>query len=195
MGGKMLKVLCWGGRPPQKPPGLALSGGFGGGGGLGAGGGVFTLTGGVWRPPPPYQNPERLVLIPSARSDGQPQGRPQAWAAKQWMEWQKEAKSFQGIAAYSWSFNFLVLREGSVSLQGMWVTHDYFRVAGLQPMLGRTFLESETGAKPALPFIILVYNLWQRQFNGDRNIIGNTIPISRWDPPPTVLCVMAPGVR
>lgn len=191
----MLQDLRIGVRSLLKQPGFTLIAAFTLALGIGATAAVFSLIQGVLLTPPPYQNPERLVLIPSARSDGQPQGRPQAWAAKQWMEWQKEAKSFQGIAAYSWSFNFLVLREGSVSLQGMWVTHDYFQVAGLQPMLGRAFLESETGAQSARPVIILGYNLWQRQFNGDPNIVGKTIRISRWDTPPTVVGVMAPGVR
>ncbi len=61
---------------------------------------------------------------------------------------------------------FWSLTDGSESMEGMWVTRDYFRVTGLQPMMGRTFLESETGPKPA-PVIILGYELWQRKFNGD----------------------------
>ncbi len=61
-------------------------------------------------------------------------------------------------------------------------------------MLGRTFLESETGAAPA-PVIILGNHLWRRKFNGDPNIIGQTIRMSRRDTPPTVIGVMPPGVR
>jgi putative ABC transport system permease protein len=41
----------------------------------------------------------------------------------------------------------------------------------------------------------LGYELWQRKFNGDRNIIGKKIRISRRDTPPTVIGVMPPGVR
>ena len=110
------------------------------------------------------------------------------------MEWQKEAKSFDGIAAYAWTFNFLVRSEGSESIEGMVVTKDYFRVTGLEPVLGRTFVESETGAGP-VRVIILGYELWQRKFNGDPQIIGKTVRISRWDTPPTVIGVMPPGVR
>ena len=74
------------------------------------------------------------------------------------------------------------------------VTRDYFRVAGLNPLLGRTFLDSETGVPPA-PVIILGYELWQRKFNGDPNIIGKTVRMSRRDTPPTVVGVMPPGIR
>jgi putative ABC transport system permease protein len=162
--------------------------------GIGATSAVFSLIQGVLLTPPPYQHPERLVLIPSARSDGKPMAGPRGWAAAQWMEWQKQAKSFEAIAAYGWSFSFLVLSEGSESIQGMWVTRDYFRVLGLQPVLGRTFVESETGAAPA-PVIILGYNLWQRKFNGDPNIVGKKIRLSRWDTPPAVIGVMPAGIR
>jgi putative ABC transport system permease protein len=162
--------------------------------GIGATSAVFSLVQGVLLTPPPYRQPGRLVLIPPARTDGQKIAGQRGWAATQWMEWQKDAKSFEAIAAYDWSFNFLVLTDGSESMEGMWVTRDYFRVVGLQPAMGRTFLESETGAKPA-PVIILGYDLWQRKFNGDPKIVGKTIRISRSDTPPTVIGVMPPGVR
>jgi putative ABC transport system permease protein len=162
--------------------------------GIGATSAVFSLIRGVLLTPPPYRQPQRLVLIPAARTDGRRMAQPRGWPAAQWMEWQKDAKSFAGIAAYDWSFNFLVLNDGSVSMEGMWVTRDYFRVLGLQPAIGRTFAESETGAKPA-PVIILGYEMWQRKFNGDPNIIGKTIRISRWDTPPKVIGIMPPGVR
>lgn len=163
--------------------------------GIGATSAVFSLIQGVLLTSPPYRQPQRLVLIPPVGAGGQQIGHQRGWAAAQWMEWQKQAKTFEAIAAYDWSFNFLVLSDGSESMEGMWVTRDYFRVTGLQPAMGRTFLESETGAAPAPPVIILGYDLWQRKFNGDPHIIGKTIRISRWDTPPTVIGVMPPGVR
>jgi putative ABC transport system permease protein len=43
--------------------------------------------------------------------------------------------------------------------------------------------------------ILLGYEFWQRTFNGDPQIIGKTVRISRWDVPPTIIGVMPPGVR
>src|SRR5579871_5319012 len=70
--------------------------------GIGATAAVFSLIQGVLLTPPPYRQPDQLVLIPSVRTDGEPMPHPRGWPAAQWMEWQKEAKSFQGIAAYGW---------------------------------------------------------------------------------------------
>jgi putative ABC transport system permease protein len=190
----MIQDLRFGVRMLLKQPGFSLIAILTLALGIGATSAVFSLIQGVLLTPPPYRQPERLVLIPTARMDGQPMTNSPGWPAQQWLDWQKESKTLEAIAAYDWSFNFLVLPEGSESLEGMWVTRDYFNVVGLKPMLGRTFLESETRPK-APPVIILGYEFWQRQFSGDRNIIGKTIRISRQDTPPTVIGVMPPGVR
>jgi putative ABC transport system permease protein len=57
-------------------------------------------------------------------------------AAAQWLEWQKQTKSFEAIAAYGWTFNFLLQSDSSESIEGMAVTKDYFRLVGLEPQLG-----------------------------------------------------------
>src|SRR5580693_4766607 len=162
--------------------------------GIGATSAVFSLIQGVLLTPPPYQKPQQLVLVPTARTDGQKQEGARGWPAQQWMEWQKQAKSLQGIAAYDWTFNFLIRNEGSESIEGMAVTRDYFQVTGLHPVMGRSFEESDIGQGP-VKVILLGYEFWKRTFNGDRNIIGKTLHISRWEVPPTVIGVMQPGVR
>src|SRR4030095_15189327 len=88
----------------------------------------------------------------------------------------------------------MVLDEGSESLEGMFVSKDYFRVTGLEPVLGRTFSDAEASFPPA-PVIVIGYDLWQRKFGGDPNIIGTKVRISRRDTPPTIIGVMPPGVR
>jgi putative ABC transport system permease protein len=160
--------------------------------GIGATSAVLSLIQGVLLSPPPYCQPERLVLIPSTPNPET--GHTRTWAEAQWTDWQKQAKSFEDVAGYSWSFNFLVLAEGSESIEGMFVTPNYFNVMGLKPLLGRTFGSAEQQTKPA-PVIILGYDLWKRRFGGDPNIVGKPVRISRSETPPIVIGVMPPGVR
>jgi putative ABC transport system permease protein len=162
--------------------------------GIGATSAVFSLIQGALLTPPPYKKPQQLVLVPTTRTDGQKQEGSRGWPAQQWTEWQKETKSFEGIAAYDWTFNFLIRNEGSQSVEGMAVTEDYLPVMGLRPVLGRSFEKSDIGLGP-VKVILLGYEFWKRTFNSDPQIIGKTVHISRWEVPPTVIGVMPPGVR
>jgi putative ABC transport system permease protein len=57
---------------------------------------------------------------------------------------------------------------------------------GLQPVVGGGFEEQDFALGP-VKVILLGYEFWQRAFNGDPKIIGQTVRISRWDVPPTVI--------
>lgn len=162
--------------------------------GIGATSAVLSLIQGVLLAPPPYPRPQELMLLNSARTDGQKMDSPRGWPAQQWQQWQTDAKSFQGIAAYRWLFNFLIRNDGSQSMQGMLVTKDYLPVMGLRTVVGRDLEPSDFQPGP-VKAIVLGYEFWQRTFNGDPQIIGKTVRISRWDVPPVVVGVMRPGVR
>jgi putative ABC transport system permease protein len=164
--------------------------------GIGATSAIFSLIQGVLLTPPPYRQPDRIALIATVRTDGQQTSRPRGWPAAQWMEWQNETKSFEALAAYRWDFSFIVSDNSSESIEGMFVTKEYFNVTGLMPYLGRTFQDSDALVN-APQVIILGYDLWQRRFNGDPNIIGKTIPFRGFfgAAPPTVIGIMPPTVR
>lgn len=190
----MLQELRFAIRMLRKQPGFSLIAALTLALGIGATSAVFSLIQGVLLTPPPYDKPEQLMLIPTVRADGQKMESPRGWPSQQWQEWKNEAASFNGIAGYDWTFNFLIRSDGSQSMQGMDVSKDYFRVMGLKPMAGRGFEESDFGQGP-VKAILLGYEFWQRAFGGDPQIIGKTVRISRWDVPPVVIGVMEPGVR
>src|SRR5215813_5576566 len=79
--------------------------------GIAATSAVFSLIEGVLLTPPPYRQPDRLVLIPAVRTDRQPISHSPGWSPAQWTEWRQKARSFESIAAYGWTFNFLVQNE------------------------------------------------------------------------------------
>jgi putative ABC transport system permease protein len=190
----LLQDLKYGFRTLLKTRGFTLIAVITLGLGIGATSAVFSLIQGVLLTPPPYRKPEQLVLIEPVRPDADQELSRDAWPAAQWMEWQNQARSLEAVAAYFWTFNFLVLPDGSESIEGMGVTPAYFDALGLRPLLGRTFVESDAVQRSA-PVIILGYDLWQRTYNRDPGIVGNTLQISRYDVPLTVIGVMPPGIR
>jgi putative ABC transport system permease protein len=73
------------------------------------------------------------------------------------------------------------------------VSSDYFSVTGLKPLVGRTFSHAEV-ALQSHPVVLISHDLWQRRFNGDPGIIGQTVAFSRFQSL-TVIGVMPRGVR
>src|SRR6266700_4702684 len=188
----MLRDVRFGLRMLRKQPGFSLIAVLTLALGIGATSAVFSLIQGVLLTPPPYQKPQQLMLIQSVRTDGQKMDSPRGWAAQQWMEWNEKVGSFQGIAGYGWTFNFLVRNDGSQSMQGMEVSKEYFRVMGLKTALGHGFDDSDFG-QGHVKSILLGYEFWQRAFGGDKQIIGKTVRISRWDSSPVVIGVNGAG--
>jgi putative ABC transport system permease protein len=99
----MLQDIRFALRTLRKRPGFAALSALTLALGIGATAAVFTLVEGVLLTPPPYKDPERLVLVPSVRVDSNGFERLEPTPAIQWMEWQKQATSFEGLAAYSWA--------------------------------------------------------------------------------------------
>ena len=180
-------------RQLRKNPGFATIAVMTLGLGIGAAAAMFGLIQGALLSPPPYADPGRVVLISPIRIDGRPYTR--GATIGQWVAW-RQARSIEPPAIYGWTFNFLVLPDGSQSMGGMVVTPNYFRALGLRPILGREFVDAELGRPKTPPSaIILGYHLWQRQFNGDPNIVGRTIRMSRMPAPLPVVGVMPRGIR
>ena len=167
--------------------------------GIGSASAMFGLIQGVLLSPPPYAEPDRLVLVSPARVDGQPFDR--GSTVGHWLAW-RTARSLERPALYRWTFNFLVRGDGSRSLGGMVVTRDFFDVVGVRPLMGRAFTAAESSkpgapGKPGAPptAILLGYDLWQREFGGDPSIVGKAVTLSRMPAPLPVVGVMPPGLR
>jgi putative ABC transport system permease protein len=142
--------------------------------------------------PPPYPHAQQLVLVSPERAPGQPHSR--AWSAGHWAAFYSQARSFDALACYEWAFDFLMLPDGSQSIGGMTVSRDYFKIVGVEPLLGRIFAEEEFRPHSKETTIILSHDLWQRRFNADTNIIGKSVSLGRW-PALTVIGVMPVGLR
>src|SRR5690349_11257197 len=161
--------------------------------GIGAAAAMFGLIQGVLLSPPPFTDPDRVVLITPARTDGKPFTG--GSTIGQWIAW-RQARSFEPPALYRWTFNFLVQKDGSESLGGMAVTKNFFDVLGLKPAAGRFFLDSELGGpKTPLSAVVLGYEFWQHKFGGDPHVLGTAITLSRFQVPLTVVGIMQPSVR
>lgn len=159
--------------------------------GIGATTSVFTVVNSTLLRPLPYRDPSRLVFITADHAAGGASNA--SVTSPQFDGWEKQAQSFEGLAAYDWTFTFLVHPDGNESVEGLRASAQLFSVLGLQPYLGRVFSSEEKDVQQN-HVVILGYELWQRRFGGDPSLVGKTIQLNQL-PPVTVIGIMPPGVR
>src|SRR5919198_503578 len=81
----------------------------------------------------------------------------------------------------------------ATKLNAVFATGNYFSMLGATTELGRTWGASECATPGACPFAVLSYDFWQRQYGGDRGVMGRTISLNRQ--PITILGVAARDFR
>lgn len=139
--------------------------------GIGANTAIFSLVRGVLLRPLPFTEPERLIGIRESKV-GEGNNNPMAW--RSFAEFRDKTQTLESIAAYLLSYPDIEHGDGVVSVQGSSVSHNYFKVFGVHPMLGRDFTP-EDNQRDAPRTAILSYELWQHLYGGDQTIVGKSL--------------------
>jgi predicted permease len=159
--------------------------------GIGANTAIFTVVNTLLLKPLPYANPDRLVMVwQDFRARGGPADE---WATPgNYVDWSNQKDLFEQVAVISgWRPVFTGGTEAE-SLPGEQVTHEYFSVLGINPVLGRTF-RSEDGVLKAPRVAIISEGLWKRRFGGDPSVVGRLVPLS--GDPHEIVGVIPAGFR
>jgi putative ABC transport system permease protein len=133
---------------------------------------VFSLVNGLFLRPFPFPNPDRLVYINTAAPK---------WNLEyvginypDFDRWRKDQKLFEAITTFRSRNVNLADNSGAERVSGLEVTYDFFKVLGVEALIGRSFTSDED--KPnGPPVVILGEAIWRERFGADRNIVGNTI--------------------
>jgi predicted permease len=157
--------------------------------GIGAVTAMFAIVRSVLLKPLPFGDPERLVMLYERNADGQFLFNAVAGGA--FLQWQREAKSFEQLAV--WQEDGFNLSAAGGQLPEMMITTlcswDLFPALGVLPAMGRGFVESDD--RPgAGATVILSWGLWKRRFGGDPELVGKTVQLDA--KPYTVVGIM-PG--
>ena len=155
--------------------------------GIAATASIFTVVRGSLIRPLPYRDADRLVSIYTAMPDRNARGVNISW--HDYDAWRTMNRTFDDVGMWTWSTITLSADDEAERVESALVTANLFRVLGVNPVLGRHFLEDEE--QPGARVIMLSYGLWQRRFGGDRNIVGRTMRVNAVDH--TIVGVMPPG--
>jgi putative ABC transport system permease protein len=142
--------------------------------GIGANAAMFSVAEAFLLHPVPFDSSDRIVaLVDSRPSQGIDTN---SVAPVTYLEWKKQAHSFDEMGAYVWNSINLTGDHEAEKVQGFAISANLFDVLGVHPLMGRTFLpEEEQVGKDQV--IILSYGLWERRYASDPHILGKKVKV------------------
>ncbi|HKU25632.1 MAG TPA: ABC transporter permease, partial [Candidatus Sulfotelmatobacter sp.] len=147
--------------------------------GIGTNTAIFSIVSGILLRKPPAQDPDRVMLVLSTnRAKGWGYGPEHPTSAPDFLDWQRENRSFEELAAIDPWLDFSLNGQGEPQhVNGMRVSSNFFHLLGISATLGRTFVpgEDQRGREQE---VILSYGLWQSHFASDPNVLGKTVKLN-----------------
>jgi putative ABC transport system permease protein len=143
--------------------------------GIGANTAIFSVVNAVLLRPLPFRDPEQVVMVwEDASFAGFPLNTP---APANYVDWKNQNQSFADMAA-SAEQSFNLTGDGDPErVTAYAVTHNFFPLFGVQPLLGRGFLleEDRPGSNKV---VVLSYSLWQSRYGGDAHVLNRDIQLN-----------------
>ena len=138
--------------------------------GIGANTAVFSVVNAVLLRPLPFDSPDRVMSV-SEVWQGQAGG---GVSAGNFIDWQQASRAMEQLAAAQVSTFNLGSEQTPERIIGDRVTHNFFSVFAVSPLLGRAFIpeEDQPGSDRV---VVLSERLWRRNFGSDRSILGRMV--------------------
>jgi putative ABC transport system permease protein len=154
--------------------------------GIGANAAMFSVVNAVLLRPLPFRDPDRLVAIYGIEAAEFAGGRTRFAG---WHDWVGKSRTLENLSIYERGGVNVLSGDQPQHLPAAAASEGFFRLLGIGPVRGRTFL---TGTSvPARAEAVISYDLWQGYLGGDSKIIGKELELS--GKPFTVIGVMPPG--
>jgi predicted permease len=148
--------------------------------GIGANTAIFQLLNAVSFRPLPVGQPNELVevrLEGNGRA-GRHTGRNRQWSQPQWLELQRRQQAFQSMLAFS-DTRFNLSTSGEVRyVEGLWVSGSFFETLHVRPAVGRLVTPADDHGRCGYPAAVISHALWQQEFGGRADIVGQSIPFA-----------------
>lgn len=147
---------------------------------------IFSVVYGVLLRPLPYDRPGQIVRIWEKAA----QGHRMSFADPNFADMRSQTRSLQGMAEFGYGIESVSGASEPARVGTAYVSHDFFQVMGVQPVMGRTFLpaeEQQHGPSVAL----LSYSYWRQSLGSPRDLSSIKLRIEQ--KPASVIGVLPPG--
>ena len=155
--------------------------------GIGANTAIFSVVHAVLLRSLPYSDGNRLAIVWEHRHDGKdnPQN---VINLGNYFDWKDQNTVFTDMAAF-FDRNVNLTGDGQPEeVPSQIATPNLFSLLGLNAIKGRTFLPDD--GKTDQRVVVISYDLWQRRFGGDANIVGRKIILN--NQPNEIIGVLGP---
>jgi predicted permease len=143
--------------------------------GIGANTAVFSVIDSVVLQPLPFHNPGRLVAVkttePGRRDDI-------GVSYPALLDWRSQNHVFEGLSAFRVDDFTLTGRGEPTHLTGAVVSANLFSLLGVNPALGRNFVDAEDKSVSTEMPVVLSHDFWQERFGSDPDILGQSLTLS-----------------
>lgn len=167
---------------------------------IGANTAIFSIVNAALLKLLPVRNPRELVMLTDPNASmvlgGMLSGERSLLGYEEFTYLRDHSKTMSGVCASQLPLLQLPVRiagPAQEQARGRLVSENYFEVFGVQPAIGRLFMQSDAGAVGKDPYAVISYHYWQRRFGGNRSVLGTTIRIH--DATLVIVGVAAPGFR
>ena len=143
--------------------------------GLGANAAIFGVIDALVLHPFAFSDIDRLAVVAQTEA-GNALDSKETVAPANFLDWRKQADSFERLAAFGWWDASLTSADDPERVSGFFVSADFFPVLGVHAALGRMFVADDE-IQGQHRRAVLSHALWERRFGGDASVVGRTIQI------------------
>ena len=142
--------------------------------GIGANTAIFSVVDAVLLRPLPFRAPEQLVALFETESAAGSY----PLTGADYLDWRSQNQTLEDMATYSYQESFNASGAGEPERAVVVETQsNFFSMLGVEPMLGRAFLNGEDQAGRN-HVAVLSYGFWQRHFGGDKSALGKAVMLN-----------------
>ncbi|MCB1035204.1 MAG: ABC transporter permease, partial [Acidobacteria bacterium] len=137
--------------------------------GIGVNAAVFSAVHGVLLKPLPYADSEELVVL---RQKAPELGiEDSGFSPPEISDLRAMSHTLEDLVEYHRMWFNLLGRGEPMRVQTGVVSHQFFDLLGLEPLIGRSF-EADDDLPHSEPVLLLSYDFWQQRFGGDPSVLG-----------------------
>ncbi len=146
--------------------------------GIGLNATIFSIYNAVALKPLPVADPSRVVRIERWFTQSSGNGQ-YSFAYPEYEYLRDHASGFAAVVAAKSQISARAEIDGAKEpVSGYAVSGNYFSDLGVKPAIGRGFFPADRRAPGASPVVVLDYRFWEREYHGDRDILGQPIKLN-----------------